>query len=282
MNFYQLNLLMETETTYPLVDMPSSLPSTYYTQYNVKEPIKQTDVNYRQLRKQGLLHKNDPLKKYETDNVNIIWITGMYSGTWPGTGNYGPLLKSLGYNVNVIKTAASPLAATMGRLSREINWHPFTRASKYFANKIVKRNQAKVNQELENLIPDLIVGSSQGGGIALTLAPKLPEVPMVLVAPAWKIFHIRPTYLNPKSIIVHGKRDMSVPSDDSIELAQLTGLSPNRVILTNDGHIITEGFSKIIQAIYSLTRNVMNKKRRPEFQESTLKLPIYNFFICEG
>lgn len=272
MNFYQLNLLLEDVELQPKSDK---------------------DVNFRQLRKQGILHLNDPLRKYGVkqeiaEGINIVWITGMFSGMWPGTGKYGPLLKSLGYNINVIKTAADPVAATTGRISNVIDWEPFTRASQYFTNRIVNRNQAKVGKELGGVIPDLIVGSSQGGAIALSLAPQFPEIPMILVAPAWKIFHVKPSYLNPKSIIIHGKRDVSVPTTDSIELAELTGLSPNRIILTNDGHIISSGFPRIIEAIFSLTRSLAKKKKADGnlnstlAQESLIHMSNLNFYMLAG
>jgi hypothetical protein len=276
MNFYQLNLFIEEN---PIQDTPS--------QTNV-------DVNFRQLRKQGILHAKDPLNKYKInqdieEGINVVWITGMYSGMWPGTGKYGPLLKSLGYNIKVIKTAADPVAAATGRISNTIDWEPLTRASQYFASRIVNRNQDKVGKELGGVIPDLIVGSSQGGAIALSLAPNFPEIPMILVAPAWKIFHIKPTYLNPKSIIIHGKRDVSVPTNDSLELAEITGLSPSRIILTNDGHIISNGFSRIIEAIFNLTKNLLhqkkvNAKRRYalENKEISIHVPKFNFYMFEA
>lgn len=90
---------------------------------------------------------------------------------------------------------------TTPRLS---NWS-FTRA--------VKTAQATFDQ----IKPDLIVGSSRGGAVAMAMDSG--ETPLILLAPAWKRWGTARSVKNPsRSIIVHSSSDTVVPFEDSIEL----------------------------------------------------------------
>lgn len=65
--------------------------------------------------------------------------------------------------------------------------------------------------------PDVIVGSSRGGAVALNLDSD--DTPLVLLAPAWKRWGQATVVKNPsRSIIVHSPNDDVVPFEDSIEL----------------------------------------------------------------
>jgi len=68
--------------------------------------------------------------------------------------------------------------------------------------------------------PDIIVGSSRGGAVALsvnTLGARL-----VLVAPAWKRFGGNPQ-LACGGVVIHCREDKIIPYEDSEELSRLTG-----------------------------------------------------------
>jgi hypothetical protein len=68
--------------------------------------------------------------------------------------------------------------------------------------------------------PDVIVGSSRGGAVALsvnTFGTKL-----VLVAPAWKRFGGDAMHAC-GGIVIHCREDAEVPYEDSEELSKLTG-----------------------------------------------------------
>ncbi len=71
--------------------------------------------------------------------------------------------------------------------------------------------------------PDVIVGSSRGGAVAMSVDPA--EAGVVLVAPAWKLFCKTNNYLPRRTLILHSKNDKSVPIGDSEELAKAQGLT---------------------------------------------------------
>lgn len=220
-----------------------------------------------QMRKQGLVAPKDPIRRFSasTPNVsdlNIVWITGMWSGKIPGTGNYGALLKPLGYNIQTVNTKGNLFAATAGRLTH--GWSPAIIQS--YGQAHIEKNKELYRDKVEDK-PDIIIGSSQGGAIALSLASEHPEVPMLLVCPAWRIFNVQPTHLHPDSIIVHGLYDKEVPISDSEYLAKKFNVP---LLVTEDGHIIRKGFWQIIKALNIISSKVIRKKpqeQQPQQQQ---------------
>jgi hypothetical protein len=87
---------------------------------------------------------------------------------------------------------------------------------------------------LEQHRPDLIVGSSRGGAVAMRIGAE-GGVPLVLCAPAWRKFGIEPV-LTAGTRIIHGIKDSVVPLADSIELESNNGLPPENLIPVNDEH----------------------------------------------
>lgn len=212
---------------------------------------------YLAIRKKGVLAKGDPLHQFAMPTIkdlNIVWITGMWSGMIPGTGNYGALLKPLGYNIRTVKTKAAPLIAGLGRIGNELDWTP--NFIKNAGQQHIEKNRIQSKKEMSNKSPDIIVGSSQGGAIALSMASDHPDVPMLLICPAWRIFHITPTYINPNSIIVHGVHDHDVPIEDSQYLSKKFGIP---LIPTDDGHIIIKGFFQIVKALQTISNRVLKQ-----------------------
>jgi hypothetical protein len=116
----------------------------------------------------------------------------------------------------------------------------------------------KVYSEIpRNWEPDIVIGSSQGGAVAMAAAPFFPAAKFILVAPAWKIFNVKPD-LPPGSVIIQGQRDVRVPVDDAKELAQATGA---RLVITNDGHYVSP--SAVVQAVKEL-EPLCAKKEPPD------------------
>lgn len=56
--------------------------------------------------------------------------------------------------------------------------------------------------------PDVIVGSSRGGAVALSINSK--DTPLVLLCPAWKNWGTVKT-LKPNSVILHSRQDDVIP-----------------------------------------------------------------------
>jgi hypothetical protein len=69
--------------------------------------------------------------------------------------------------------------------------------------------------------PDVIVGSSFGGAVAMSLSAC--GVKKVLIAPAWKRFDRRLDTAVKETIVLHSEYDSIVPFKDSAELAEKTG-----------------------------------------------------------
>lgn len=78
---------------------------------------------------------------------------------------------------------------------------------------------ANARKAIEEFAPDVIVGSSRGGAVAMV---SNKSVPMILVAPAWKKFCPWGT-ISGSTTIIHSPDDEVVSFEDSIELAHAFG-----------------------------------------------------------
>ena len=77
--------------------------------------------------------------------------------------------------------------------------------------------QAEYNQHR----PDVVVGSSRGGAVAMNI--NSGETPLVLLCPAWKKWGSATT-VKPNTVILHSRADDVVPFADSVELVENSGL----------------------------------------------------------
>lgn len=93
----------------------------------------------------------------------------------------------------------------------------------------------KVAQDVVNVNrPEVIVGSSRGGAVAMAINPKGAH--LVLIAPAWKKYKVSKS-LKP-SVILHSETDDVVPFEDTQELFRNnTGIE---VIACDDDHRMKE------------------------------------------
>jgi hypothetical protein len=82
--------------------------------------------------------------------------------------------------------------------------------------------------------PDVIVGSSRGGAVAMQIAAD-SSAPLVLLAPAWRNCRVEPA-VRRDSRVLHGIKDDVVPLADSIELEQRNRLPAENLIPINDEH----------------------------------------------
>lgn len=89
--------------------------------------------------------------------------------------------------------------------------------------------------------PDVIVGSSRGGAVALNM--KSNDTPLLLIAPAWKRFGNRINSIKNDIYVMHSIHDNTISYDDSLKLVKL---NPNISLFTvgNDHQLnCTEGFN---------------------------------------
>jgi Alpha/beta hydrolase family len=74
--------------------------------------------------------------------------------------------------------------------------------------------------EFDRLQPDVVVGSSRGGALAMNLSA--PAARLVLLCPAWKKWGSAQR-VPPDTIILHSRADEVIPFADSEELASRSG-----------------------------------------------------------
>lgn len=97
----------------------------------------------------------------------------------------------------------------------------------------VRTAQAEYDQHQ----PDVIVGSSRGGAVAMNIESR--DTFLVLLCPAWKNWGTV-TKLKPQATILHSRKDDVIPFSDSEELVANSGLPPETLIDVGDDHRIAD------------------------------------------
>jgi alpha-beta hydrolase superfamily lysophospholipase len=103
-------------------------------------------------------------------------------------------------------------------------------------------------QAFEKGQPDVVVGSSRGGAVAVNL--RTGKVPLVLIAPAWKRWGTA-TVVKKAVTILHSANDDVVPIEDSRELLRNSGLSEDRLIVVGADHnmVDAEALGALLEAV---------------------------------
>ncbi len=97
----------------------------------------------------------------------------------------------------------------------------------------VKIAQAEFDQHH----PDVIVGSSRGGAVAMNIDSR--DTPLVLLCPAWKKWG-SDTTVKPSTTILHSRQDDVVPFSDTEELVSNSGLPPESLIEVGSDHRLAD------------------------------------------
>jgi alpha-beta hydrolase superfamily lysophospholipase len=85
--------------------------------------------------------------------------------------------------------------------------------------------------------PDVIVGSSRGGAVAMNLLAA--ATPLVLLCPAWQRWGTAKT-VKAGTVILHSSVDDVVPFADSRELVRASGLSHSSLIVVGNDHRLAD------------------------------------------
>ncbi len=85
--------------------------------------------------------------------------------------------------------------------------------------------------------PDVVVGSSRGGSVAMNIESK--DTPLVLLCPAWKTWGTATT-VKPNTTILHSRADETVPFSDSNELVRNSHLPPESLIEVGTEHRLAD------------------------------------------
>ena len=96
--------------------------------------------------------------------------------------------------------------------------------------------------------PDVVVGSSRGGAVAMNI--EAGETPLVLLCPAWKRWGTT-TKVKVGTVILHSPADDVVPFADSEELARNSGLPLGSLIETGTEHRLAdpESLAKMLETV---------------------------------
>ena len=85
--------------------------------------------------------------------------------------------------------------------------------------------------------PDVVVGSSRGGAVAMNI--NSGDTPLVLLCPAWKKWRTATT-VKPNTTILHSRADETVPFADSEELVTNSGLPSESLIEVGTEHRLAD------------------------------------------
>jgi alpha-beta hydrolase superfamily lysophospholipase len=101
--------------------------------------------------------------------------------------------------------------------------------------------------ELERHQPDVVVGSSRGGAVAMSLESK--NARLVLLCPAWKRWGMV-KHVKSGTVILHSRADDVVPFADSEELVRNSSLPVTALIETGTDHRLAdpEPLKKMLEA----------------------------------
>jgi hypothetical protein len=85
--------------------------------------------------------------------------------------------------------------------------------------------------------PDVIVGSSRGGAIAMNV--DAGSTPLVLLCPAWKRWGSVRT-VKPGTVILHSEADDVIPIAESRELVRISGLPDSALRVVGNDHRLAD------------------------------------------
>ena len=86
-------------------------------------------------------------------------------------------------------------------------------------------------------LPDVVVGSSRGGAVAVNI--ESGNSPLVLLCPAWKKWG-KATTVRYTAVILHSRADDTVPFADSEELVRNSGLPESALIEIGNDHRLAD------------------------------------------
>lgn len=85
--------------------------------------------------------------------------------------------------------------------------------------------------------PDIVVGSSRGGAVAMNLRNDTAR--LVLLCPAWKKWGQAKT-LKPGTTILHSRGDDVIPFEESLDLVRASGLPESALVEVGSDHRLAD------------------------------------------
>ena len=114
--------------------------------------------------------------------------------------------------------------------------------------------------------PDVIVGSSRGGAVAVNMNSK--DTPLVLMCPAWKKWGTA-TKTKINTTILHSRSDDVVPFADSEELSANSGLPSSALVVVGDDHRLAdpEPLKAMLRACFNAFLPEWNDEQKESLQQ---------------
>lgn len=166
--------------------------------------------------------------------LRVLYLHGLNSGQW---GKKSITLGFSGYDVETPKLPGNWATALANKI-------PF-----FFGN-TKKEHWAEsteiIKETIEKHDPEVVVGSSMGGALAMAMQGEFPGVPMILIAPAWRTFGVEPKIENP-CIVFHANQDSLVALKDSKELVEKNPKVELRIV--EDDHRVNKHLDKILAEV---------------------------------
>lgn len=91
--------------------------------------------------------------------------------------------------------------------------------------------------EFDRCRPDVVVGSSRGGAVAMNL--QIGDARLVLLCPAWKRWGTA-RRVKPGTVILHSRADDTIPFAESEELIRDSGLGASAMIEVGTDHRLAD------------------------------------------
>ena len=110
------------------------------------------------------------------------------------------------------------------------------------------------DRAVDEYCPQVIVGSSRGGAVAMNAATG--EVPLVLLCPAWKRWGTARS-VKPGTVILHSRADDVIPFSESLELVRNSGLADTALIEVGHDHRLAdpEALAAMLSAVERVTKD---------------------------
>ena len=100
-----------------------------------------------------------------------------------------------------------------------------------------KRALATAQAAFDEHRPDIVVGSSRGGAVAMNL--RSGHARLVLLCPAWKKWGSART-VKPGTVILHSRGDEVIPFEESLELVRVSGLPESALVEVGTDHRLAD------------------------------------------
>jgi hypothetical protein len=195
----------------------------------------------------------------------------LFFGGLSTRGSRQNTLRMLGFDVispefpdKAITAASGKVATGKGVIPSAFKKLFGGKVDKYWNQLIDIANTATMGYE-----PDLIIGSSQGGAIAMEISRRYPEAKLILLAPAWRIYNVSPI-VKSSTTIIHGRKDKIVPFKDSVELAKINGCD---LVATNEGHKLDAATIIMIKKAKEVAKNLGKWEEPKPVDSKTISAP---------